>query len=95
MVAAEMLLVVDVGNTNISFGVFDGTTLLQHVRCESARSRTADEFAVLVRQMLLLRGVDPDKIDHAIIASVVPTLTGLRLIFELNEPGAIKPAPEA
>ncbi|MDI1432292.1 type III pantothenate kinase [Polyangium sorediatum] len=70
-----MLLVVDVGNTNISFGVFEGTKLLHHVRSESARSRTADEFAVLVRQMLALRGVDPDLIDHAIIASVVPTLT--------------------
>jgi type III pantothenate kinase len=75
MVRAAMLLVVDVGNTNISFGVFEGPTLLQHVRCESARSRTADEFAVLVTQMLVLRGVNPDKIDHAIIASVVPTLT--------------------
>ncbi len=75
MVRAAMLLVVDVGNTNISFGVFEGTKLLEHVRCESARSRTADEFAVLVRAMLVLRGVDPDRIDAAIIASVVPTLT--------------------
>jgi type III pantothenate kinase len=70
-----MLLVIDVGNTNISFGVFDGTTLLHHVRCESARSRTADEYAVLVRQMLALRGVDLERIDSAILASVVPTLT--------------------
>src|SRR5215831_16937842 len=70
-----MLLVIDVGNTNISFGVFQGATLLHHVRCESARSRTADEYAVLVRQMLALRGVDGDGIDAAIVASVVPTLT--------------------
>ncbi len=70
-----MLLVVDVGNTNISFGVLEGTKLLHHVRSESARARTADEYAVLVRQMLALRGVDPDLIDSAIIASVVPTLT--------------------
>ncbi|UQA59119.1 type III pantothenate kinase [Polyangium aurulentum] len=70
-----MLLVVDVGNTNISFGVLEGTKLLHHVRSESARARTADEYAVLVRQMLALRGVDPDGIDSAIIASVVPTLT--------------------
>jgi len=70
-----MLLVVDVGNTNISFGVFDGTNLREHVRCESARSRTADEYAVLVRQMLALRGLDPAQIDSAIIASVVPPLT--------------------
>lgn len=70
-----MLLVIDVGNTNISFGVFDGQTLLHHVRCESARSRTADEYAVLVRQMLALRGVDAAGIKSAIIASVVPPLT--------------------
>lgn len=70
-----MLLVVDVGNTNISFGVLDGPALLHHVRCESARSRTADEYAVLVSQMLLLRGVDPARISSAIVASVVPTLT--------------------
>src|SRR5690349_23360534 len=70
-----MLLVIDVGNTNISFGVLDGQTLLHHVRCESARSRTADEYAVLVRQMLALRGVDHTAIDSAIIASVVPPLT--------------------
>jgi len=81
-----MLLVVDVGNTNISFGVFEGQrassgaqppspALLHHVRCESARARTADEYAVLVRQMLALRGVDLGGIDAAIIASVVPTLT--------------------
>jgi type III pantothenate kinase len=70
-----MLLVIDVGNTNISFGVFDGRALLHHVRCESARNRTADEYAVLVRQMLALRGVDLTAIDSAIVASVVPPLT--------------------
>jgi type III pantothenate kinase len=70
-----MLLVVDVGNTNVSFGVFEGVTLQHHVRCESARSRTADEYAVLVRQMLIMRDVDVARIDAAIIASVVPTLT--------------------
>ncbi len=70
-----MLLVIDVGNTNTSYGVFDGTTLLHHVRSESARARTADEYAVLVRQMLALRGVDHSRIESAIIASVVPSLT--------------------
>ena len=70
-----MLLVIDVGTTNISYGVFDGRTLLHHVRTESARARTADEYAVLVRQMLALRGVDAGVIDAAIVASVVPSLT--------------------
>jgi type III pantothenate kinase len=78
-----MLLVIDVGNTNISYGVFDGATLLHHVRTESARARTADEYAVLVHQMLAMRGVGGlagsgtvgAAIDDAIVASVVPSLT--------------------
>ena len=74
-----MLLVIDVGNTNVSYGVFDGATLLHHVRTESARARTADEYAVLVRQMLSMRGVDASSIDAAIIASVVPSLTDVMM----------------
>jgi type III pantothenate kinase len=70
-----MLLTIDVGNTNISYGIFDGSKLLHHLRSESARSRTADEYAVLVRQMLAIRGVEPERIESAILASVVPTLT--------------------
>jgi type III pantothenate kinase len=70
-----MLLAVDVGNTNISFGVFDGARLVHHLRTESARSRTSDEFAVLVHQMMVMRGVDPKSVRHAILASVVPPLT--------------------
>jgi type III pantothenate kinase len=70
-----MLLVIDVGNTNVSYGVFSGAQLLHHVRSESARARTADEYAVLVRQLLALRGVAHTEIKSAVLASVVPTLT--------------------
>jgi type III pantothenate kinase len=70
-----MLLAVDVGNTNISYGVFEGERLVHHMRTESARARTADEYAVIVRQMMQLRGVDPNHVEAAIIASVVPPLT--------------------
>jgi len=70
-----VLLVVDVGNTNTSFGVFEGDRLREHVRSETARSRTADEFAVLVSGMLRLRGLDTGALRHAILASVVPPLT--------------------
>jgi type III pantothenate kinase len=78
-----MLLAIDVGNTNISFGVFDGAQLVHHLRAESNRSRTSDEYAVLVRQMLELRGVEVASVTGAIIASVVPTLT--HTIVELVE----------
>jgi type III pantothenate kinase len=72
-----MLLTVDVGNSNISFGVFDKTTLSHHMRSESARQRTSDEYAVLVREMMRLYDVDPSGISAAIIASVVPPLTDI------------------
>jgi type III pantothenate kinase len=70
-----MLLTVDIGNTNIGFGLFEGTTLACQFRCESARQRTSDEYAVLLRQMIALRDLDPKKVTAGIIASVVPPLT--------------------
>jgi type III pantothenate kinase len=70
-----MLLAIDIGNTNIGFGLFDGGSLVQQFRCESARQRTADEYAVFVRQMLVLRDIDHRRIEGGIIASVVPSLT--------------------
>lgn len=79
----SLLLAVDVGNTNISFGLLRGATILHHMRCESARTRTADEYAVLVTQMLTLRGVDRSEVRSAIIASVVPSLTDT--IVQLTE----------
>jgi type III pantothenate kinase len=70
-----MLLAIDVGNTNISFGVLDGPELVLHLRSSSVVSRTTDEYVVLVKTLLELRGVDLRAIDGAIIASVVPALT--------------------
>jgi type III pantothenate kinase len=70
-----MLLVIDVGNTNIVYGLFDGTKLVHQFRVESGRGRTADEYAVVLRQLLVMSGIDPKAVDAAIIASVVPALT--------------------
>ncbi|MDB4943077.1 MAG: Pantothenate kinase type CoaX-like [Labilithrix sp.] len=70
-----MLLAVDVGNTNIVFGLFDGTKLLHQFRVETSRGRTADEYSVILRQLLEMRGVDVAAVKGAIIASVVPALT--------------------
>jgi type III pantothenate kinase len=70
-----MLLVIDVGNTNIVYGLFDGTRLVHQFRVESGRGRTADEYAVVLRQLLVMSGVEPTQVDAAIIASVVPALT--------------------
>ncbi len=70
-----MLLAIDIGNTNLAFGVYDGERLLQTFRARTVRDKTADEYAVVVRHMLDVRGVDPRGIQAAIIASVVPPLT--------------------
>lgn len=70
-----MLLAIDVGNTNIVYGLFDGSRLAHQFRVETSRGRTKDEYAVLVRQLLATRGVDPSAVEAAIVASVVPALT--------------------
>jgi type III pantothenate kinase len=70
-----MLLVIDVGNTNIVYGLFEGTQLLHQFRVESGRGRTSDEYAVILRQLLAMHEVAPGDVHAAILASVVPSLT--------------------
>jgi type III pantothenate kinase len=69
-----MLLVFDVGNTNIVLGVYDGDDLLQHWRISTDRLKTADEYGVLVKSLFDHRGLSLSDIDAAIISSVVPPL---------------------
>lgn len=69
-----MLLVIDIGNTNTSLGVFDGETLVAHWRLTTARSRTVDEWGVHARNLFSLAGLDVKSIDAIAIASVVPPL---------------------
>ena len=69
-----MLLAIDVGNTNIVFGLYDGEKLGEHFRIESARSRTADEYLVTIHSLLSLRGVDRTRVRAAALASTVPAL---------------------
>jgi len=70
-----MLLAVDVGNTNIVLGLFEGKALKQQFRLESQRGRTIDELCAIVLQLLAMKHIEPDVVDAAIIASVVPPLT--------------------
>lgn len=69
-----MLLVIDIGNTNTSLGVFDGAKLSAHWRLTTARSRTVDEWGVHARNLFSLAGLDFKSIDGIAIASVVPPL---------------------
>ena len=72
-----MLLCVDIGNTNIVLGLYRGETLVDHWRIATGRQRMADEYAALLLVLLGQAGRDPLEIDDAIIASVVPPLTGV------------------
>jgi type III pantothenate kinase len=70
-----MLLVIDVGNTNIVYGIFEGEKLTHQFRVESSRGKTADEYGVTLLALLASRGIDAKKVTAGIIASVVPPLT--------------------
>lgn len=69
-----MLLVFDVGNTNIVLGVYDGKDLLYHWRISTDRQKTADEYGVLLNSLFSYAGTAMTEIKAAIISSVVPPL---------------------
>lgn len=70
-----MLLAVDIGNTNVVAGIFDGLTLLTHWRLATDPKTTADEYGVLCLSLMARDGRLPAHITGAIISSVVPALT--------------------
>ena len=69
-----MLLGVDIGNTNIVFGLFQDQRLLMHWRIRTERNRTTDEYWVLVQEFIRLNQADPETIDALIVSCVVPPL---------------------
>jgi type III pantothenate kinase len=71
-----MLLAIDIGNTNIVLGVFDGEHLAQSWRIATLRERTADEMGILMTDLFEHRGIALDDVGGVILASVVPPLTG-------------------
>lgn len=69
-----MLLAIDVGNTNIVLGVFDGPRLIDSWRLATDAKRTADEYGVWVRQLLAGSNLLPSQMDAVVVSSVVPPL---------------------
>ena len=67
-----MLLAIDCGNTNTVFAVYDGDTQVGKWRIATNAQRTSDEYAVWLTQLMSLRGLGVDDIDHAIVTTVVP-----------------------
>ena len=74
-----MLLVIDIGNTSIAFGIFEGQTLRATLHVATDIHRMADEYAVLIIGLLFQQNLRMSDINDAIISSVVPPLT---TIFE-------------
>jgi len=72
-----MLLAVDIGNTNIVFGLYEGEKLAHTFRVSTDRARTEDEYGVLLRALFSLHEVAPSAVGACIIASVVPPLTNV------------------
>jgi len=71
-----MLLAIDVGNSNIVLGVFDGSTLVQSWRLQTVRERTSDELGLLVDGLFAHSRIERVQIRGVILGSVVPPLTG-------------------
>jgi type III pantothenate kinase len=70
-----MLLAVDIGNTNIVFGLFEGAELRLEWRAETRVERTGDEYAALLRGLFELSGIQLPEVTAGIISSVVPPAT--------------------
>ena len=72
-----MLLVLDVGNTNVTLGLVHGESIMASRRAATRRSETADELELLVDGLLRLDGASLADVTGIALASVVPTLTGV------------------
>lgn len=69
-----MLLVLDVGNTNIVLGVYDQDELKHHWRIETNRNKTEDEYGMLIKSLFEHVGISFSAINGIIISSVVPPI---------------------
>jgi type III pantothenate kinase len=78
-----MLLAIDVGNTNIVLGVFEGARLAQSWRLATLRERTADEVGILVTHLFANKAIPIERVTGIILSSVVPPLT--RTMEEMGE----------
>ncbi len=70
-----MILAVDIGNTNIVMGVYDGDELKFISRIMTSREKTSDEYAVFIKEVLALYDIDTKILEGSIISSVVPPVS--------------------
>ena len=70
-----MLLVIDVGNTNIVGGLYDDHKLITSLRIHTVPKKTEDEYSTIFKSLLVDRGVSMTKIKQVVVSSVVPALS--------------------
>ncbi|MGB2906217.1 MAG: type III pantothenate kinase [Candidatus Aminicenantaceae bacterium] len=70
-----MLFAIDIGNTNIAIGIFQGETLVENWKIRSDAEKTCDEYKVILRGLLRSSSLDEKQITGAILSCVVPPLT--------------------
>jgi type III pantothenate kinase len=79
----KLLLVMDVGNTNIVLGLYKKDELLYHWRLQTDRNATEDEYGMILKNLLFHAGIELRDIEGVVISSVVPPLTfALRKLSE-------------
>jgi type III pantothenate kinase len=69
-----MLLALDVGNTNVTIGAFEGARITGRWRLSTIHEQTADEWGILLRNIFALSSLDLSQVDGIVIASVVPPI---------------------
>ncbi len=93
-----MLLALDVGNTNITIGAFDGAKLTGRWRLRTIREQTPDEWGILMRNLFSLSELDLKAVDGVVISSVVPAvdqpLTAMAARYFGREPMFIGPTTD-
>lgn len=70
-----MLLAIDMGNTNITLGVFENNELKLVSRVFTAREKTSEQYAIEFFQIFKLNKIEPEKFTGVVLSSVVPELT--------------------
>jgi type III pantothenate kinase len=84
-----LLLVIDVGNSNIVLGIYDEEKLVKDWRVSTDKFKTTDEYGILFHDLFRLSGIAFSDVQDIIVSSVVPTLTGVleklaRQYFEIT-----------
>jgi type III pantothenate kinase len=90
-----MILVIDVGNTNIVLGIYEGKKLLNFWRVKTDADKTSDEYGMIINQLFELQGFKFQDIEEVVICSVVPpimyTLLHMSRKYLLKEPIIVGP----